>query len=292
MPELVSGTVDLHCHPAPDIIPRTDRDSEVAEACQVTGQRGFVIKSHVGSTAERALLLQERFSDVSAIGSITLNRPVGGANPAAVEVAAQLGARVVWMPTLDSRTQRGSGTPPSGYQLPAWSDVHNEMTQKSGYGPAVEILTDGKIRSEIHDVLDIVAEHDMLLGTGHLDAEEVTALIESAIQHGISRIMVTHPDLPRQRIGIEEQREYARRGAYIERCLSAIDRGKVDASTTSSRIRDCGITRTVVTTDLGQVGGGSIGDGMRRWCELLTEMEFTNNQIRIMSAENPWALVK
>jgi len=38
------------------------------------------------------------------IGGIVLNRAVGGINPAAVESALQLGAKHVWMPTVDAAT--------------------------------------------------------------------------------------------------------------------------------------------------------------------------------------------
>ena len=36
------------------------------------------------------------------MGTITLNRAVGGMNALAVEVAAREGARVVWFPTVDA----------------------------------------------------------------------------------------------------------------------------------------------------------------------------------------------
>ena len=37
------------------------------------------------------------------LGSVTLNDAVGGLNPFAVEAALDLGARVIWMPTISAQ---------------------------------------------------------------------------------------------------------------------------------------------------------------------------------------------
>src|SRR5919107_174535 len=63
-----------------------------------------VLKAHEGSTVERAALAarQPETDGVRVVGGIVLNSPVGGANPDAVEVAARLGGRVVWVPTVSA----------------------------------------------------------------------------------------------------------------------------------------------------------------------------------------------
>ena len=43
-----------------------------------------------------------------AVGGIVLNSPVGGANPDAVRLAAALGGRIVWMPTVRPGTCGGA----------------------------------------------------------------------------------------------------------------------------------------------------------------------------------------
>src|SRR5487761_534860 len=93
----VTWLVDLHVHSAPSLLPRHGDDRATAAAAERAGIELFVLKAHEGSTAERALLVGG-----GAVGGIVLNSPVGGANPEAVRVAAQLGARVVWLPTISS----------------------------------------------------------------------------------------------------------------------------------------------------------------------------------------------
>ncbi|MFP4512820.1 MAG: DUF6282 family protein, partial [Acidimicrobiales bacterium] len=99
----MSGLIDFHVHSGPSLAPRHHDDHQVSELMQAVGVERFVLKAHEGTTAERATLIGG-----GAIGSIVLNSPVGGANPDAVEVAARLGARVVWMPTISSSAHQAA----------------------------------------------------------------------------------------------------------------------------------------------------------------------------------------
>jgi hypothetical protein len=88
--ELIEGAVDLHLHSYPEIsLSYKGRltDDELASAAQNLQMGGFVIKSHVWPTMERAFGLQTRFPNLKILGSLTLNPNVGGLNPWAVESA-------------------------------------------------------------------------------------------------------------------------------------------------------------------------------------------------------------
>ena len=86
---------DLHVHAAPSLLPRHGDDRATVAAERAVGFSTVVLKAHEGSTVERATCAGD-----GAFGGIVLNSPVGGANPDAVEVAARLGGRVAWMPTV------------------------------------------------------------------------------------------------------------------------------------------------------------------------------------------------
>src|SRR5919197_3006050 len=98
---LVQGGYDLHVHVAPDVPRRRIDDRTLAERFAENGLAGFGLKSHYTSTAERAQVVSA-VTGLDVIGTLTLNQAVGGMNPLAVEVAAREGARIVWMPTVDS----------------------------------------------------------------------------------------------------------------------------------------------------------------------------------------------
>ena len=99
---LVVGAFDLHVHIGPDVPPRRIDDVSLAHRCAELGLAGFALKSHYTSTAERAQVVSGVVPGVRVLGALTLNRAVGGMNALAVEIAAREGARIVWMPTVDS----------------------------------------------------------------------------------------------------------------------------------------------------------------------------------------------
>ena len=76
-------------------------DLAVLRLARAYGIRGWVLKSHLWLTTDRAAALQRAARDLgfTVYGSITLNPPMGGVSAAAVELAAAHGARVVFLPT-------------------------------------------------------------------------------------------------------------------------------------------------------------------------------------------------
>ncbi|MEP7178880.1 MAG: DUF6282 family protein [Pseudonocardiales bacterium] len=168
---------DLHVHAAPSLLPRHGNDAETAAAQRQVGFSTIVLKAHEGSTVARAAALGD-----GVHGGIVLNSPVGGANPDAVEVAARLGGRVVWMPTVSAPNhKRGASSP--------------ELSVHRGFElRAVDIIDrTGDLLPAWHDILDVVAAHDLLLASGHLSADETTLLFTEARRRGVQRLMVNHP---------------------------------------------------------------------------------------------------
>src|SRR6185437_13479832 len=90
--ELLRGAYDTHVHVAPDVVERKIDDVSLARELTQLGMDGVVLKSHYGSTAERAAVVRAAVPGVQTLGAIALNRAVGGINPLAVEIAAREGA--------------------------------------------------------------------------------------------------------------------------------------------------------------------------------------------------------
>jgi len=179
LPQWARGMTDLHTHAAPSLLPRHGDDRTTAAAEHAVGFSTVVLKAHEGSTVERAAAAGD-----GVYGGIVLNSPVGGANPDAVEVAARLGGRVVWMPTVSARTHKAGATSP-------------ELSVHRGFElGAVDVLgEDGALLPRWHDVLDVVSAHDLLLASGHLSADETVVLFRQARRHGVQRLMVNHPKM-------------------------------------------------------------------------------------------------
>jgi hypothetical protein len=176
---LIEGVTDLHVHGSPSLVPRHAGDAETVAANALVGVTLSVLKAHEGSTAERAQIVGP-----SAVGGIVLNSPVGGANPDAVEVAARLGARVVWMPTLCSAAHRAAARSPE-------LEVHRGLDFRE-----VPVFADGKLLPAWNEVLEVIVAHDLVLSSGHLTCAESLQLFRAAHAAGVRRMVFTHPILP------------------------------------------------------------------------------------------------
>ena len=51
---------------------------------------------------------------------------------------------------------------------------------------------------ETRDVLRAVARHGLILATGHLDRPDTFAVVDGALEEGVTDIVVTHPEFPRR----------------------------------------------------------------------------------------------
>jgi hypothetical protein len=286
--ELVRGGVDVHVHIAPDVVERRIDDVGLARRCEEVGLAGFVLKSHYTSTAERAAVVRGVVPGIAALGAIVLNRAIGGINPLAVEIAAREGARVVWMPTTDSHAEREhlAGQPP-GANLPVWAKVQAELSERgivSDPVPAVD--ADGTVRPETAAVLRVIAEHGIVLATGHLGRDEVFPVVAAALEAGVRDVVVTHPDFPAQDFSVEEQLELAGMGAWIERCFTTPHTGKCSWERWLEGTRAIGAARTILSSDLGQVKNPPVEDGLALMADRLLEAGFGEDEVRTMAVEN------
>jgi hypothetical protein len=267
----LTGCIDLHIHAAPDVRPRLLDDIEVARQAAECGMRAILLKSHVTSTVDRAYLTGRVVPGIQVFGGLALNHAVGGINPYAAEVALQMGAAQIWMPTISASTQR-----------------HDPVL------PGLEIMSNGAISRSVREVLELVAAHDVILGTGHLSVEEISALVPVARAAGVRKILITHPEHPPVEMPVDHQRELRQRyDVMFERCFisTPLAGGDVPYDRLADIIRQVGVESTVISTDLGQAGNPAPVDGFAAYVEQLSREGLREKEIRRMASENPAALL-
>jgi Family of unknown function (DUF6282) len=286
--QIVAGGYDTHVHVAPDVMRRRIDDLTLARRFQEVGLAGFVLKSHYLPTAERAAVVRAAVPGVDALGAVTLNRSVGGMNPVAVELAARSGARLVWFPTVDSVNQRTSrAQAPPGAKPPLWAALQEELRADGIDPPPVAVLDGGgAVRQDVLDVLRVVAKHDLVLATGHLSAAEILAVVRAAVQAGVRRIVVTHPEFTSQRLTLEQQQELAGLGAYLERCFTTPYTGKVSWERMIDNIRRVGPRHSLLASDLGQPDNPPVEDGLALMAEHLLAAGIDEQDVHRMAVTN------
>jgi hypothetical protein len=225
---------------------------------------------------------------IAALGAVVLNRAIGGMNPLAVEIAAREGARVVWMPTTDSQAEREHlAHQPPGANLPVWAKVQAEFAGRGIESAPVPTLgDDGELTPETQLVLEVVAEHRLVLATGHLGREEVFAIVAAARAAGVEHVVVTHPDFPAQDFSVGEQVELAELGAWIERCFTTPYTGKCTWDRWLEGTWAVGPERTILSSDLGQVKNPPVEDGLPLMADRLLAAGFGEDAVRAMAVTN------
>lgn len=291
---LIKGGYDLHVHSGPDILPRRMDDIEMAERIKKSGMAGYAIKSHFFCTSERAQLMNKLYPECDYVGTIALNSYVGGINPAAMEMAALSGVKLVWFPTCDAENEMShvfNGDP--NKKLPYWARIKIEMREAGREAPSIRILDEkGRLKKEVYDVLDIIANHNIILTTGHLGHDEAFALVKAAHERGVKNIVVTHVDFPATYYTVEEQKELLQYGALMEHCYTTWATGKVDFDVTAQMIREIGPENCILATDLGQKTAIYPDEGMAEFARRLKEEKgFTDEEIRTMAVYNPRRLL-
>ena len=295
MESYIEGAYDLHVHSAPDVLPRLMDDVDMIDRIRNSGMKGYIIKSHYFCTEERASIINRIQSDCQAMGSITLNSSVGGVNPTAVEMAGRAGAKLVWFPTCDNEHERAhtfNGDP--NKKLPYWARIIISMKDEGIEAPTINILDEnGKLKKEAIDVIEIIRKYNMILATSHLSHDETFALVKEASKRGVEKIVITHCDFPTTFYTIEEQKELAGYGAYMEHCYTTWATGKVALEVALAQIRAIGPDRCFIATDLGGKNNNVYPDeGMQAYGEKLAENGFSRSEIKKMLVDNPTSLIQ
>src|SRR5437764_3813455 len=234
----LNGVIDIHVHADPDSVPRSIDAVDLARLAKQSGMRGLVLKNHYEPTASLAYVVRKIVPGLEVFGGIDLNRSVGGVNPAAIErmVLVKGGwGRVVWMPTFDAE---------------------NQVRYSKEKRPFVPVSKNGQLLPEVKQVIALVAKHHLTLETGHSSAAECLLLIREARSQGVPHIVVTHGMLAPVQMNLEQMREAAQLGAYIEFVYNALigPNKAFEMRDYAKAIREIGPKSCILSSDLGQAG--------------------------------------
>ena len=281
--ELLVGAVDLHCHSGPAAMPRILDHHEALLDCAAAKFRALLYKDHFYLGTAHAIMLEKLFPDlgVKLFSGIALNNASGGINPHAVDHAIKLGAKIVWMPTLSAANH---------LEQLATVGKNFPKTAKKMLDAIPLRATDanGAVSDATKQVLDLIAEGDIILAGGHLDAAEMIKVFTEARNRGVKKMLVNHPTYM---IGCTDDdiRELVSIGAYIEHSLCMWSEGKTKKFTPQELvhlIEVAGVDRTVLSSDLGLQGSPRPVDGFRQVVRLLLDQQVPKADIRTMVSTN------
>lgn len=270
----MQGIIDLHYHSAPDVKPRKLNDLELMEQGVAIKARGVVIKTHFSPTAGRAALVnqvrKEKYpeSKFELFGGIALNRSVGGLNPYALETELKMGAKVVWLPTVDSE---------------------NEF-QKLGKSGGIRLTENGKAIPELTPIFELIRDYDVCLQTGHASGDECFPIVEAARKAGVQKIVITHPEYHIVGMTLEQQKQIVRDyGVYLEReyAQPAGKRFVSNLESNAEAIQAIGAEHIILASDSGQVNTPFWRDAVQESYDYYRYSGISEGNLNTMMVTNP-----
>ena len=269
----LEGMMDVHVHSAPDSMPRSIDAFATAREAQAAGMRALLFKNHYTQTAGLAYMVSLVVPGIEVYGGIAMNRAVGGLNPVAIDHMVRTTGnfgRIVWMPTYDSEHYHLTNAPNPDH---------------------VPIASRGMLLTETLAVLDSVAANNLALATGHSSPAESLLLIRAARERGIERIIVTHSAMPLIGMSVEQEKEAAAMGAFLEYAIGFALNDEQTLRTYIERMREIGVEHVIVSTDLGQPNNPSHTEGLRRFVAAATAAGMTQRELDQVLKINPARLL-
>ena len=271
----LEGVIDAHAHCGPDSLPRTIDGVDLSRLALAEGLRAIVLKNHYEPTATLAYLARKAVPGIEVFGGIALNLAVGGINPHAVERMSMMTGgygRVVWMPTFDA-------------------EAHvRHFGEDRAFVP---ISRDGRLLPEVQRVIEIIAQRDLVLATGHSSAVECLLLVQDARRQGVRRIVVTHAAMAPIHMPVEKMKEAASMGAYIEFVYNGLigPFKEFDLSDYAAIIRAIGTQSAILASDLGQPVNPVHPEGLKTYFEGMEQQGFSSAEVSEMTKKNPAILL-
>lgn len=303
----MDGLYDLHVHTGPAPFKRVGDTIDIGRWCAQAGMAGIVTKAHLESSVTKAYHankeLAEEFPHFTVYAAICLNRGVGGINPAAVEVALNQGAKIVWFPTFDAAFHAETFGGAGNYGTKGTQISFKGNRPRGGY-KATD--ANGKLSAESKEVVDIINEYEGVLATGHVSPAEVFALVDYALSIGLKRIIITHPDGKVPNLSDKEMIELAQQGIFMEfvaahcypfapncglRWRPTKGDGPMRLEQLKELIETIGYDRCIISSDSGHVLFPRPPETQRSILQMLHERGVSEENIRQLCEHNPAFLV-
>ena len=284
---LLTGAIDLHCHSGPSVMPRYFDHYEAMQEASSVGIRALLIKDHYYSATPVTEMLNKQFKhlNVTMLSGVPLNNTTGGLNIYAVEHGIKLGARLVWMPTFSSKNHLDHHK----------KDEHFKdkfpQTKKVMLEPLPLTVTDGKgnLLPEVLPILDLIAESDVVLSSGHLHIDEIWPLFDEAIRRGVKRLLCNHPTYVVDAT-IDDIRRLVGMGVYVEHSMCMFVPGSkfkfYDPPELQGMITAGTVDKTILGSDLGQIGNPRLIDGFKNVIETCLDLGYSEAEVRKMTSGN------
>ena len=288
--EMIEGGIDVHCHIDFEFSAKErKREPEVLwlPKAEAMGMRGVVLKSHWWPTINVVpYILSTVETRVRLWSSVALNSTAGGPNPCIIESCAELGGKMVFLPTWSARNdvqRKGFSN-----RLKTYYKSHAQLDNPNYY-----FLDDkGKLMPLGYEIIECCKAHDLTLGMGHVSWQESLAFVEAARDMGYSqRIIVNHVQSHIIDMPLEAMQRAAGMGAFLETCWNALAPGRMDSPELVQQFRKVGLQQIIVSTDYFRPYSPNPAELFRMFLGMLHEGGLSKDEVKQVACTNPARLM-
>ena len=263
-----------------------------ARQAAAAGMKGVGLMDNFSNSAGYAALAMTELGhlDIDIFGGPILEPCAGGVSAEVVAIALDWGygpgsgARFVSMPTHHTRKTA---------QLEGRSPTYVEG--------CFHVPLEGELQDATKQILDLLAQRDVVLNTGHISGAEAVRLCQEAKKRGVERVIA-----PSGGFEANEIAEIVKTGAYAEFSFYTLTHAAfipvtnidsqahapahVTPDQMAERIRAATPERTILSSDLGSYVLPPPVEGLREFLIMIKSRGFSEAELRLMVARNPIAL--
>jgi hypothetical protein len=283
----IQGAIDMQVHTAPSVYPEPVLMDciEAARIARDAGMAALVLVDQYTPTTDRAYLVEKIVPGIRVYGSVTISLNLGGFNRRLVQSQIRYGVKMITMPvthSLHSVHAFKSGRIPPHLGSPGLSE-DEALTVFDSKGELVDA---------VKDILKMIADHGLVLNTGHLSPEESLAVIRHAREVGVTKIVVDHPCDPIVNATLDQQIEMAKLGAYLDHVFSKlVPMWQGSVQQVQESIKAVGPGMCLASTDCGFAARPHPVEALRLYAEVLKVMGFSVADVGVMMRDNPVRLL-
>jgi len=225
---------------------------------------------------------------IALFGGLVLNHAIGGVNPEAVATAIGFGAKVLWLPTVNSHNH-----------LKFFGVSHYPWQKQKGIRRAKEaapinlIDEKGALIPDMIEIMEMAKAAKLVLATGHVSAEEIMAVIRHADRIGYDKVLLTHVGWHATDWSDEQLKRMKDLPCSFEFTINPCmpTRQQANPKKLADKILMLGANRCVAATDLGQMDTTHPVEGFRMWLRILRDKGLTDADIDLVARKNPARLL-
>jgi len=312
--EMMKGTIDLHAHAGPHLMssPRSADPIELAIEAKEAGMAALVYMDVFQMSSGTAWMVSRAVPDLKVYGGIILNTVFGGLNPRAVKTAIHYGSGAKFISfgahSTVSQAHKEAQLIDGKYVLHV--DRFPKFVEEE-VSRCIAIPLDGKLDAPLKEILGLIADNPHIyLLTGHVSPAEAIKLLEYGREFGIKNMLVSSNAVGG--MSIEQMKQAISFGGvleiefgrfahtaiipkthyYVEPEWKSTSRRNPEVFSggiqlVADQIRAVGAEHFIFSTDFGVYSLPTPVEGMREIIASLLDLEFSEEEIALMTKINP-----